>query len=426
MSASSTPRGGDHYDVVIVGGGLVGASLALALAPTRRRVALIEAVLPGAVSQPSFDDRTSALGNGSRRILETLGAWPRIGPQAAAIRTIQVSDAGHFGAARLDATEQGIEALGYTVSNRSIGAGLWGALQAAPGGVQVIAPARVQSVQLAAQGAEVRYSDAAGQDRMLRADLAVAADGAHSLVRAAAGIGAHDVDYEQVAIVANLSADRPAAGIAYERFTTTGPLAVLPLADGSYTVVWTLAPAHAEAVLAHDDAAFLAELQTCFGWRIGTIRRVGKRASYPLLLTRAQSAAGVRSVLVGNASQALHPVAGQGFNLGLRDAAVLAELVAEADDAGTPVLLERFAALRARDRAGMVQFTDALVRGFASRKPGAALLRNLGLLAFDAAPFAKSALASLSWGFGDHTPRLMRGLPLASGPDAAAAGQNAP
>lgn len=401
-------------DAVIVGGGLVGASLALALAPTGRRVALIEAALPGSAGQPSFDDRTSALGNGTRRILTTLGAWPHIAAQAAPIRTIRISDAGRFGAARLDAREQGLEALGYTAANRIIGAGLWQALQAAPGGVELIAPARVRQVQLGPEAARVAYLDAAGREQWLEARLAIAADGAHSLVRSAAGVSAESVDYGQVAIVANLGAERPATDIAYERFTDTGPLAVLPLTDGSYTVVWSLAPAHAEAVLAADDARFLAELQQCFGWRIGGITRVGRRASYPLTLMRAQALTGPRAVLVGNAAQALHPVAGQGFNLGLRDAATLAELIADAGDPGDAALLERFAALRARDRAGMIRFTDSLVRGFASHRPGAALLRNLGLLLFDQLPPAKNAMARLSWGFGDHMPRLLRGLSLAA------------
>jgi 2-octaprenyl-6-methoxyphenol hydroxylase len=266
-------------------------------------------------------------------------------------------------------------------------------------------------VQLAIDTQQSGASSAAPE--LLAARLVVAADGAHSLVRAAAGIAAVVEDYDQVAVVVHLSTDRPATGIAYERFTATGPLAVLPLADGRYTVVWTLRPERAQQVLALDGAAFVAELQRGFGWRIGRVRQVGARASYPLRLSRAESLAGPRTVLVGNAAQALHPVAGQGFNLGLRDAALLAETVAAAADPGAPGVLEHFERRRGADRRGMIGFTDGLVKLFASDRPGAAAARNLGLLLFDVAPGAKRALSRLSWGFGGDTPRLMRGLPVA-------------
>ena len=400
-----------RVDVAIVGGGMVGASLALALSGTPLRVALIEAVAPEAQDQPSFDERTSALGNGSRRILETLGVWSLLSAQACAVREIQVSDAGHFGGARLSAAEQGIEALGYVVPNRQIGAALWCQL-ATRGDLVVRNPARVQSVQLDADRARLVVAGAAGVAEHFEARVVVAADGAQSLVRAAAGIGAAVADYQQVAVVVHLLTDRPAAGIAYERFTTTGPLAVLPLCDGRYTVVWTLAPQRAAEVLALPDAGFIAELQHCFGWRIGRILKAGARASYPLRLSRAEALAGPRAALVGNAAQALHPVAGQGFNLGLRDAALLAELLANADDPGATSLLEGYESRRAADRRGMIGFTDGLVRLFASEIPGVALARNLGLMLFDLAPGAKRALSRVSWGFGGDTPRLMRGLAI--------------
>jgi 2-octaprenyl-6-methoxyphenol hydroxylase len=409
-------------DVVIVGGGMVGASLALALGGTDKRVALIEAVAPGAADQPSFDERTSALGNGSRRIFEVLGVWQHLAVHAGAVREIQVSDAGHLGGARLCAAEQGLEALGYVVPNRHIGAALWRQLAAHPQ-ILIRSPARVRDVQLAADAVALTVIGAPGPGgtagpgaevvEQFSARLVVAADGAHSLVRAAAGIAAAVEDYDQVAVVVHLATDRPAAGIAYERFTTTGPLAVLPLADGRYTVVWTLAPPRAAQVLALDEASFIAELQCSFGWRIGRIQRAGVRASYPLRLSRADSMAGPRTVLVGNAAQALHPVAGQGFNLGLRDAALLAELLAAAPDPGAAAVLESYARRRAADRRGMIGFTDGLVKLFASDRPGRAAARNLALLLFDLAPGAKRALSRLSWGFGGDTPRLLRGLPVA-------------
>ncbi len=388
-------------DIAIVGGGLVGASLALALSGSGRRVGLIEAFAVDAAAQPSFDDRTSALGNGSRGIFETLGVWPHLAAHVGAVREIRVSEAGRGGGALLSAEEQGLEALGYVVSNRHIGLSLWKQIAAHPE-LQVRCPARVRSVRLAADAADLEV-ETQGPDQTtriepLQARLVVAADGAHSQVRTAAGIAAQVEDYNQVALVVHLSADRPANGIAYERFTPTGPLAVLPLADGRYTVVWTLRPERAAQVLALDDAAFIAEIQRSFGWRIGRIHQAGKRASYPLQLSRAEALVGPRAVLVGNAAQALHPVAGQGFNLGLRDAALLAELVGAAPDPGAPAVLEEFAQRRAADRRGMIGFTDGLIKLFASDRPLAAAARTLGLQLFDLAPGAKRALSRLSWG----------------------------
>jgi 2-octaprenyl-6-methoxyphenol hydroxylase len=255
-----------------------------------------------------------------------------------------------------------------------------------------------------------------GGVREYRARLVVGADGAHSQVRAAAGIGAAIEDYEQVALVANVASDQPHGDRAFERFTPHGPLAVLPLHNGTLAVVWACTPANAQHLLQLDDAAFLARLQAAFGWRAGRFTRAGTRASYPLRLTRAAAPVAARTVLIGNASQALHPVAGQGFNLGLRDAAMLAEVIAAAPgDAGAPELLQTFAAWRARDRSGVVRFTDGLVKLFGDARPGMGLLRNLGLLLFDLAPPAKGALARLSAGFGGHVPRLARGLPVRRG-----------
>jgi 2-octaprenyl-6-methoxyphenol hydroxylase len=415
-----------RVDVAIIGGGMVGASLAVGLAGTGVSTLLVEGTAPGSHAQPSFDDRTTALGNASRRIFQQLGVWDRLAPEAAAITTIHVSDAGRFGFARLVASEQGIDAFGYVIPNRVIGAALWEKLQDAAG-VLLRVPARPEQVEIGADAVTFR----AGQESV-SARLVVAADGAHSVVRAVAGIEADVEDYDQIAIVANVAADRPHDGTAYERFTQSGPLAVLPLQDGSYGVVWTCAPARAAEVLSFDNNTYLRELQERFGWRAGRFVRAGVRASYPLKLTRATSTVGARTVLIGNAAQALHPVAGQGFNLGLRDAAMLAEVIVGAFagvrgnvgppagaaagsagvDVGSPELLRQFAAWRETDRRGVVGFTDGLVKMFASTRPGVGVLRNLGLLLFDLTPPAKSVLARVSAGFGGPTPRLARGLGL--------------
>ncbi|MGH8149390.1 MAG: FAD-dependent monooxygenase, partial [Steroidobacteraceae bacterium] len=414
---------------------MVGASFALALAGTRLRTVLVESVAPTSHAQPSFDERTTALGNASRRIFQALGVWDRIAAEAAAIRAIHVSDAGRFGFARLDAREQGVEAFGYVVPNRVLGAALWKRIGACPGIVTKM-PATVEAIEIGA--AEVRLRIARdGRQESLAARLAVAADGAQSKVREAAGIDARIKEYGQIALVAPLQADRPHDGTAYERFTESGPMALLPLHDGSYTVVWARSPHDAEEALRLDDAAFLRQLQARFGWRAGRFVRVGRRGTYRLALSRAAAAVGQRSVLIGNAAQALHPVAGQGFNLGLRDAAALAEVLAGESsaanasagagtagpegasassgtraDPGSPQVLARYAKQRAADRRRVVGFTDGLVRLFGDSRGAVGLARNAGLLLFDLLPPAKSALARVSLGFGGRTPRLARGLPL--------------
>jgi 2-octaprenyl-6-methoxyphenol hydroxylase len=257
-----------------------------------------------------------------------------------------------------------------------------------------------------------------GGGSALSARLVVAADGAHSMVRTAAGLGASVADYAQVALVAALRTDAAHEGIAHERFTAAGPMALLPLRTGAgtgncwRTLVWAASPEDAARLMQLPDPAFMEEWQRAFGWRAGRALQVGTRGRYPLALSQSQGTVAGRIVLLGNAAQSLHPVAGQGFNLALRDVAELADVLAEdaGGDPGDPQRLADYAARRARDRGGVIGFTDALVRVFGSTHPAVAAARDAGLLLFDLLPPAKRALARVSLGFGARSARLARGL----------------
>ncbi len=398
------------FDVAIVGGGMVGASLAVALAPLGLRIALIEGHAFDAASQPSFDDRTTAMSNGSRRILESLEVWARLADAPTPIARIHISDQGRFGFARLDAREQGLLAMGYVVPNRSLGQALWTRLRECSN-VHPYCPAQLLRVEPGAAGGALEVRSADGTVSAIEARLVIAADGVHSAVRQAYGILAESRDYGQTAVIATVLPQRFHDYVAYERFTETGPLALLPISDRRCTLVLTLASAQVASAMAWSDAEFLAEVQRRFGFRLGRMLKVGKRVAYPLSLTCAARTSAPGCVIVGNAAQGLHPVAGMGFNLGLRDAACLAELLEEFDcaDARLP---EAYEAWRAEDRRAIIAFTDGLVRVFASPLGAVRRLRNLALLTFDLLPPAKAALSSLSTGASARIPKLARGVAL--------------
>jgi 2-octaprenyl-6-methoxyphenol hydroxylase len=401
------------FDVAIVGGGMVGASLGVALAPLNLRVALIEAIPHNAAAQPSFDERTTALSNGSRRILETLGVWSALDTVATPIAKIHVSDQGRFGFARIDAREQGLAAMGYVVPNRALGAALWSRLSSP--GLKIFCPAEVSQITAHEQAVKIEITEAGGKST-IDAKLVVAADGAQSVVRTAFGVTAEVRDYGQTAVITTVLPQRFHDNVAYERFTPNGPLALLPLSGGRCTLVLTLTKDAAQSAMAWSDAEFLAELQRRFGFRLGRFLKVGRRVPYPLSLTQSERTSAPRCAIIGNAAQGLHPVAGMGFNLGLRDVASLAELVAEnagrGGDPGSATVLREYDAWRRADRGGVIAFTDGLVRLFSNPLAAVRGLRNLGLLAFDLLPPAKSALSRLSTGGGGRVPKLARGVAL--------------
>jgi len=403
------------YDITIAGGGMVGASLAVALAPLGLKVALVEAVAHDSASQPSFDERTTALSNGSCRILETIGVWSAVQSLATPIRRIHISDQGRFGFARIDAAEQGLAAMGYVVPNRALGTALWSRLHSSCN-VDVFCPAQVSRVAPNERAVALEIAGTAAT-ATVDTNLVVAADGVQSAVRRAFGVEAESRDYHQTAVITTVLPQRFHDHVAFERFTSSGPLALLPLDGGRCTLVLTLSRATAESAMGWSDSEFLAEVQRRFGFRLGRFLKVGRRVPYPLALTCAARTSAGRCVIVGNAAQALHPVAGMGFNLGLRDVASLAELISEhrhepCFDAGASSLLAEYDAWRAADRGGVIAFTDGLVRMFANPLSVVRRLRNVGLLAFDLLPPAKAALSRLSSGAGARVPKLARGVAL--------------
>lgn len=404
-----------HYDLLICGGGLVGASLALMLKPLGLKVALIEAQPFKDSGHPSFDERTTALSNGTRRIFDAIGVWPLIARSVTPIKRIHISDQGRFGFARLSAEEQGLPALGHVIPNWQMGAALWQRLKEEQ--IEVIAPAKVLGSQ-EADGRRTVTIEQEGAPRTLSARLVVAADGAQSLLRETAGIEHSQWDYGQTAIISNALSQKFHDHCAYERFTPTGPLAVLPLSDARVGLIWMQPHERAQQILQWSDEQFLGEFQQQFGFRLGKLLKVGARHAYPLSLIRASEHQRPRLALMGNAAQMLHPIAGQGLNLGLRDAASLAELLADAQrrstslDAGNAALLDEYSAWRREDSRRIVAFTDGLVRVFNQPLGVVKLMRDLGLLAFDLLPAAKDAMAQLSFGASGRVPRLARGAPL--------------
>ena len=402
------------YDIVIAGGGMIGTSLALALAPLGLRIAVVEAIARKEAQQPSFDDRSTALSRSTQRMFEAMGLWDEVVAAATPISNIHVSDKGRFGFSHIDAEEQGVEALGYVVINRVLGAVLQSNLDTAQN-VEVFCPARIEHIELGLEQATATLeSDDISQT--LTCKLLVAADGANSTVREMMGISAQKRSYGQHAVIGNLQAEKKLNNRAYERFTPQGPLAILPIADDRAGFVWTVNEDDADRVLGLSDDEFLAEIQEEFGYRLGRFSRVGTRAAYPLILSKALRLTATRSVLIGNSAHGLHPVSAQGFNLGMRDVAALCDCIAEDSssevDPGSRTLLDRYAEWRRSDQKKLVHFTDNLVRIFGSSRPGIRTLRNIGMISFDLIPGVRQLFAKHTMGLAGELPRLSRGVPL--------------
>jgi len=402
------------YDVAIVGGGMVGASLACALSGRGLRIAMIEALQPAVRSEAGYDDRAIALAYGTKRIFRGLQLWDQLAPEATPIHRIHVSDRGQFGMARMDRADEGLPAIGYVVPARVIGRVLDAAV-AGNAAVDSWCPATVTAVHRTDDSVRLTL---AGDDVPAHLDtrLLVAADGADSRLREQFGIEHIQRDYGQTAIVTNITPQLPHNNIAYERFTATGPLALLPMSGERCAVVWTVASDQAETIMALDEADFLVQLQERFGYRLGRLEKAGRRQAWPLRLVQARESVRERLALVGNAVHTLHPVAGQGFNLGARDIAVLAEVLVDAlgagEDPGSLAVLNRYAEWRHRDHRNVMVFTDGLARLFSLPVPALGVARSAGLLALDLLPPAKRLLTRMTMGRSGRTPKLARGVPL--------------
>ncbi len=343
-----------------------------------------------------------------------MGVWHGIEAVAQPILDIHISDRGHFGFTRLNHHQEGVDALGYVVTAKSLGNALLRELDQRQD-VELICPAQLKSFAVSDNGVEARIEQD-GHEKRINARLLVAADGGDSLVRRFLSIPLKEKSYGQTAIIANLSCDREHQSVAYERFTDTGPLALLPMTDERLSMVWTAEDHQVAELMGLSDQAFLDRLQDRFGYRLGRLERLGKRVAYPLRLRQAAEQVRPRIALIGNAAHAIHPVTGQGFNLGLRDVAGLADLLVEAAqhgrDPGDLELLNEYRQWRERDQNRVAAITDSLARLFANPFGPLRLMRNLGLVGLDLMPGLKHQVARQFMGLNGRLSKLGRGVSL--------------
>lgn len=365
-------------DILVVGGGPVGATLALGLADSDRSVTVLEA---REKPEQSGDPRAIALSEGSRLILQRLGVWADLERHATPIRTIHISQKNRFGRSVLRAEESGHDALGYVVGYNELATAIDQVLQVS--GIEVLRGARASAVTPGSDACRVQF-DHAGTTHAREVALAVIADGGRSL-ELVPGLNRQVREYGQSGVVARIEAELPHHGVAFERFTPEGPVALLPWGERTYALVWTAAPERAEALCKLDQADFLAQCHAHFGDRAGRFIAVSGRAAFPLKLARVRPVTAPHLAIIGNAAQTLHPVAGQGFNLGLRDAWDLAGLIntTPASGLGGEAMLNQYRSKRRVDTGGGMLFTDFLVRSFSNDWAGLGLARGLGLTALE-------------------------------------------
>jgi 2-octaprenyl-6-methoxyphenol hydroxylase len=392
-------------DILIVGGGLVGANLALALDAAGRRATLLEAApahIKSAAADSEDNDRNLVLARASVNALKALHVWPHLEAAAGTIRHVEVSRGGEFGKLRMTAEDAGVDALGRVVPGRVLAAALERRLAACQH-IERLAPAKLVALSPSESGWHARIA-MAGEERDIDARLVVGADGSDSLVRAQVGIGAQEHDYAQSLFVCTVACERDMPDCAFERFTDEGPVALLPLPNARRGLVLTVSADRHDEVAAMDDAAFVALAQQRFGWKLGRLSRPGKRFVHRIRRVLADTVVAPHAVLVGNAAQTVHPIGAQGFNLGLRDALTLAELIADADDPGASALLDAYAARRQADRDGVLAFSHGLIALGCLPQPALAPLRSLTMLALGGIPPLRHAVARRGMGFRGEPP----------------------
>ncbi|RTE64981.1 2-octaprenyl-6-methoxyphenyl hydroxylase [Amphritea opalescens] len=419
-----------HYDIIIIGGGMVGGSLAASLIPAAQRlglsIAVVEAFpLPEAGSeeyQPSYDTRSTALSYGSRLIYEQIGIWQQLRQHLCPITHIHVSDKGRFGATRLNAEDEHVSALGYVVENHWLGRVLMNRLaQEDAAVIDLLCPAEVTDVVSDDNLMRVALTTAEG-DQQITAELVVMADGGRSGLREQLGIGYQQKSYQQHAVIANISPETAHGNIAYERFTDTGPIALLPLEDSVLSgeasqqdfhrmgLVWTVPDEQIDEILGLTDQQFIERVHERFGYRAGVFVKVGERFSYPLKLSIADEQVRQGLIVLGNAAHALHPIAGQGYNLALRGVVALAAELIEAREAGVNLgdihHLTRFADRVRQDQQKTIGFSDKTMKLFSNDNPLLALGRSAGLQLMDICPMAKTVFARSAMGLDQPTPDL--------------------
>ncbi|MEQ1557976.1 MAG: 2-octaprenyl-6-methoxyphenyl hydroxylase [Methyloglobulus sp.] len=395
------------FDVIIVGGGLAGNCLALALVGSGLKIALVEAHTNEQLLNSPMADRALALAAGTVETLESLGVWQGIKAKSTAITDIHVSDRGHFGKVRLSAKKQDVDALGYVITARDIE----GHVAALTGATEMIRLCPARLVGLMSDDNSVNVSIKQHDVSMcLTAKLLIGADGANSSVRTLLDIPQQVREYGQTALVTTVKTTLPHHHTAYERFTESGPLAFLPIGKNRCSVVWTRSKEDADTLMSGSEDDFLQALQQCFGYKLGKLSLAAPRRAFPVSLIRAERMQSGRAVIIGNAVHQLHPVAGQGFNLGLRDVVQLADSLIKqhesGEDVGSASFLSGYVAAREKDHQLTITFTDSLVRLFSNEWLGLAAARNIGLALLDHSPAAKTLLARHAMGLAQRLPRI--------------------
>ncbi|MEN8634745.1 2-octaprenyl-6-methoxyphenyl hydroxylase [Pseudoalteromonas distincta] len=379
-----------QFDVVIIGGGLAGASCALSVAKTNPalNIAVVEANQVAGDYHPSFDDRSIALAQQSVEYLQSLNLFEQNAPYTAAIKKVSVSDRGHFGKAHINCDEFAKPSLGYVVEVNPFGRALH--LRLTQSNITLLCPDSVTAIEQTLHSNTLTLQSG----EQLNAALLVIADGAQSPTRNLLGLGFNTQPYEQGAIIANVEVAGGHNNHAFERFTQNGPMALLPMSNNRYSLVWCMRQDQIEQHMALNEQDFISALQSAFGYRGGQFTKVGMRTSYPLVYGQVESLTAHRTVVIGNAAHAIHPIAGQGFNLGLRDVQVLSNLIANSQhDLGSYAFTREYSQKRSDDIKTVMSLTDALVRLFSNSSRVLALGRSIGLFSMDLFPVLKAPLA---------------------------------